>query len=211
MKLERSKIFDYCEAHTSAPSSILKELERETYLKTLAPQMMCGHLQGRLLSWLSRMRQPQQILEVGTFTGYAALCLAEGLASGGQLHTIEVNEELAYLIRKYIQKAGMEEKITLHLGNAKELIPKLQPPFDIIFIDAGKADNTYYYENLLEHLRPGGLILVDNVLWSGKVVNTNPDADTRSIQAFNTLVHEDSRVENLLLPIRDGLIIAQKL
>jgi len=211
MKLEKSKIFGYCEAHTSAPSSILKELERETYLKTLAPQMMCGHLQGRLLSLLSRMRQPQQILEIGTFTGYAALCLAEGLAPGGQLHTIEVNEELAYLIRKYIQKAGMTEKITLHIGNAKEIIADLQPPFDIVFIDAGKADNVYYYERLLEYVRPGGLILVDNVLWSGKVVNATPDADTRSIMDFNALVHEDPRVENLLLPVRDGLIIAQKL
>lgn len=211
MLIEKSEIFDYCEKHTTPPSDYLKELERETYLKTLAPQMMSGYLQGRLLSWISKMHQPHQILEIGTFTGYAALCLAEGLPANGHLHTIEVNEELAYLVHKYIRKAQFEDKITLHVGDAKTIIPKLKPTFDLVFIDAGKADNAYYYELMLNLIPSGGIILIDNVLWSGKVVQKKQDTDTRNINAFNLYVHQDKRVENILLPIRDGLILVKKL
>lgn len=201
----------YSEKHTSAPSDLLYQLERETYLKTLAPQMLSGHLQGRFLSFLSRMMQPKAILEIGTFTGYAAICLAEGLADDGVLHTIEVNRELEYLIRKYLKKGNLEDKINLHIGDAKTVIPNLPiEQFDMIMIDAGKKDNAYFYEMLLPRLRSGGLLLVDNVLWDGKVLEKPKDAMTRKILAFNQFIQEDKRVENLLLPIRDGMFLLIK-
>jgi len=201
----------YSEKHTSAPSDLLYQLERETYLKTLAPQMLSGHLQGRFLSFLSRMIRPKAILEIGTFTGYAAICLAEGLAKDGVLHTIEVNRELEYLIRKYLKIGKLEDKINLHIGDAKTVIPTLSiEQFDIIMIDAGKKDNAHFYEMLLPRLRPGGLLLVDNVLWDGKVLKKPKDAMTRQILDFNEFIQEDERVENLLLPIRDGMFLLMK-
>lgn len=201
----------YSENHTSPSSDLLYQLERETYLKTLAPQMLSGHLQGRLLSFLSRMKQPKAILEIGTFTGYAAICLAEGLVEGGVLHTIEVNRELEYLIRKYIEKGALTKKIQLHMGDAKKVIPTLPiQQFDIIMIDAGKKDNAYFYEVALPLLRSGGILLVDNVLWDGKVLNQPKDAMTRQILDFNQMIQTDDRVENLLLPIRDGMFILMK-
>ena len=203
-------LLDYCEAHTSPPSDILCQLERETHLKTLAPQMMSGPLQGRLLSMLSRIKQPNAVLEVGTFTGYAALCMAEGLAPHGMLHTIEINPELEYLIRKYISKAGMDEKIHLYIGDAAEVIPKLNLRFDLAFIDAGKLDYAHHYELVVEKMKPGGIILADNVLWSGKVAQKKFDKDTEGIRAFNEQVHQDERVDNILLPIRDGIMMMIK-
>lgn len=201
----------YCEKHTSLPSDLLYQLERETHLKTLAPQMLSGHLQGRLLSFLSRMMRPKAILEIGTFTGYAAICLAEGLAENGVLHTIEVNRELEYLIRKYLEKGNLGEKIKLHIGDAKTVVPTLPvEQFDMIMIDAGKKDNAYFYELLLPRLRPGGVLLVDNVLWDGKVLKQPKDAMTRQILDFNQMVHEDERVESLLLPVRDGIFILRR-
>jgi predicted O-methyltransferase YrrM len=201
----------YAEKHTSAASDLLYQLERETYLKTLAPQMLSGHLQGRLLSFLSKMLRPKAILEIGTFTGYAAICLAEGLAEGGVLHTIEVNRELEYLIQKYLKKGNLEEKIKLHIGDAKTVLPTLPiDQFDMIMIDAGKKDNAYFYEKALPMLRPGGILLVDNVLWDGKVLQPPKDAMTRQIIEFNEMIHTDERVENLLLPIRDGMFILRK-
>lgn len=201
----------YAESHTSAPSELLYQLERETYLKTLAPQMLSGHLQGRLLSFLSRLLQPKAILEIGTFTGYAAICLAEGLAENGVLHTIEVNRELEYLIRKYIQKGDLEQKIQLHIGDAKAIIPTLPiRQFDLILIDAGKKDNAYFYELVLPLLRPHGLLLVDNVLWDGKVLDKPKDAMTQQIIDFNHRIQTDNRVENLMLPIRDGMFLLRK-
>jgi len=204
------RLNDYCEAHSTPPGDLLYRLERETHLKTLAPQMLSGPLQGQFLRMLSRMLRPQRILEVGTFTGYSALCLAEGLAEGGQLHTIEVNPELEYLIRKYIRLAGREQQIALHLGDAADIIPGLEGPFDLAFLDAGKQDYRLHYELILPVLRPGGLILADNVLWSGKVLEPAADADAESIRAFNTFVVEDERVEQVFLPVRDGLLLAQK-
>ncbi|MEM1321992.1 MAG: O-methyltransferase [Bacteroidota bacterium] len=211
MKPNLRKLFAYCEAHTTPHSELLHQLDRETHLKTLAPQMLSGHLQGRLLSWLSRMQQPEYILEIGTFTGYAALCLAEGLQAQGQLHTIEANEELEYLIRKYFQQSAYNDRLHLHIGDAKTIIPQLQLPFDMVFVDAGKMDYAQYYDMVIEQVRPGGLILADNVLWDGKVIQPVNDPDTEVIRAFNTKVQNDERVENILLPIRDGLIIARKL
>lgn len=201
----------YAEKHTSAASDLLYQLERETYLKTLAPQMLSGHLQGRMLSFISKMLQPKAVLEIGTFTGYAAICLAEGLAEDGVLHTIEVNRELEYLIRKYLEKGDLEEKIQLHIGDAKEVIPTLPiDQFDLIMIDAGKKDNAYFYEKALPMLRPGGILLVDNVLWDGKVLHPPKDKMTRQILDFNEMIHADKRVDNLLLPIRDGMFVLRR-
>lgn len=202
----------YCEAHTTPPGDVLYELERETHLKTLAPQMLSGHLQGQFLALLSKLMRPQAILEIGTFTGYAAICLAQGLAENGVLHTIEANQELEHFIRKYIAKAGLEDKIQLHIGRAEHVIPALNLLFDIVFIDAGKQQNAQFYDLVFNKVNTGGLIIIDNVLWSGKVLSEEEeDEDTQAIQAFNRKVHEDPRVENLMLPVRDGVLIARKL
>lgn len=203
-------IHDYSEAHTTPPDQVLYELERETHLKTLAPQMMSGHLQGFFLQMISQLKRPKTILEVGTFTGYASICLARGLADEGRLYTIEVNEELAYISNKYFDKAGLAEKINPIIGDATTVIPTLNTFFDLVFIDAGKMDYALHYDLVFEKINPGGLILADNVLWSGKVVNREYDKDTASIRAFNQKIQNDERVENILLPIRDGLIVARK-
>ncbi len=207
------EILQYCEAHSTPQSSTLYELERETHLKTLAPQMLSGHLQGQFLSFLSKMLRPKRILEIGTFTGYAAICMAQGLAEGGLLHTIEANAELEYLIEKYLAKAGMEEKVRLHIGDALEIIPELDEQFDMVFIDAGKQEYSQFYKLVIGKVNSGGLIIADNVLWSGKVVNKGreDDPDTMAIHNFNEMVQQDERVENIMLPVRDGLIIARKL
>ncbi|HHS95944.1 MAG TPA: O-methyltransferase [Phaeodactylibacter sp.] len=205
------KLNNYCQAHSDASDEILYQLERETQLKTLAPQMMCSPLQGQLLYFLSSMMQADYLLEVGTFTGYASICMARGLADGGILHTIEVNRELEPFIRKYIRLASMEDSIHLHIGDAKEVIPTLDATFDMVFIDAGKQDNDFYYELLLDRVRPGGLLLIDNVLWSGKVLDPSyADEDSLAIDAFNKKMKGDERVETLMLPIRDGLTILRK-
>ena len=211
MNRETDLITEYCETHSSPQSDLLYQLERETHLKTLAPQMMSGHLQGRLLSLLSKLLRPQAILEIGTFTGYSALCLAEGLAAGGTLHTIEANEELAPLIRQYIVKAGWKEKIRLHLGDALVIIPELAEQFDLVFIDAGKMDYARYFDLVIDKVRAGGLIMADNVLWSGKVIHQPDDPDAQTLDAFNQMVRNDARVENVVLPLRDGLNIIRKL
>ncbi len=201
----------YCEAHTTPASVILQRLERETHLRTLSPQMLSGHLQGQLLRMLSMMVRPQAAIEIGTFTGYSAICLAEGLAEGGILHTLEANAELEQFIRKYIAEAGLEERIQLHIGDALEILPSLPGPFDLVWIDAGKQDYVYYYDMVFDKVRPGGYILADNVLWSGKVASTDRDADTLALHRFNQKVQADPRVENLILPVRDGILIARKL
>ncbi|MBK7869516.1 MAG: O-methyltransferase [Saprospiraceae bacterium] len=201
----------YCEAHTTPPSDVLYELTRETHLKTLAPQMLSGHLQGQFLALLSKLARPKAILEIGTFTGYAAICLAQGLAENGVLHTIEPNRELEQIIRKYIAKAELEDKIELHIGRAENIIPTLDLLFDIVFIDAGKQQNEQFYDIVINKLNKGGLIIIDNVLWSGKVISNENDADTQIIRAFNDKVQNDPRVENLMLPVRDGILIARKL
>ncbi len=207
-----NKLFQYCEDFSDAPDTVLYELERETHLKTLAPQMMSGALQGQLLRLLSQLKRPRLALEIGTFTGYAAICLAQGLADGGKLHTIEVNPEREYLIRKYLKKAGLEGRVELHIGDALQLIPDLPAPYDLVFIDAGKQHYRTYYELIIDRVAPGGLILADNVLWSGKVATElrETDPDTRKLHEFNTLLKADERVESLLLPIRDGLLAARK-
>ncbi len=202
---------DYCNLHTTPPSLLLYELERETYLKTLAPQMLSGPLQGTLLQFLSEMIKPQLILEIGTFTGYSALCLAQGLSPEGILHTIDVNPEIQYFVDKYVKKAGLQDKITFHLGNALDIVPNLPNEIDLAFIDAGKQQYLDFYELVLPKLRKGGYLLADNVLWSGKVISDAMDADTLAIRSFNKKIQADERVKNIMLPIRDGLTIVQKL
>lgn len=203
-------IVDYCEAHSSPPSPVLYELERETHLKTLAPQMMSGHLQGAFFSLLSTIKQPKYILEVGTFTGYAAICLATGLQKDGQLITIEINEELEYISRKYFEKAGLGDQVIQHIGDAKDIIPTLDLSFDLVFLDASKLNYGLHYDLIIDKVSRGGMILADNTLWSGKVVDQQFDKDTISIKAFNQKIQDDPRVTNVLLPVRDGITIAIK-
>lgn len=204
------KIHDYCTAHSTPPPETLYALERETHLKTLAPQMLSGPLQGRFLAMLSRLVAPKYILEVGTFTGYGAHCLAEGLVADGQLHTIEGNLELAYLIKKHLELAQLDEHVTLHLGDAKEIIPTLPYPFDLVFLDGNKREYDHYFDLLADQMSPGGILLADNVLWSGKVVSGETDQDTIMIDQFNKKVLADERFNSLILPLRDGLLMAQR-
>jgi caffeoyl-CoA O-methyltransferase len=204
-------IYQYAEAHTSVESPLLAQLARETHLKTLQPRMLSGHLQGRFLSLLARLMQPRKILEIGTFTGYSALCLAEGLVADGVLHTVEVNEELAWLIKKYTQQSP-HGRIETHFGDARAIVPTLGiTDFDMVFVDAAKRDYAEYYEMAMAHTRIGGIIIADNVLWSGKVTQTPKDRDTQILDAFNQQIQADTRVENLLMPLRDGLMIARKI
>jgi len=203
----------YAEAHTSPESDLLYRLNRETHLKVMKPRMLSGHLQGRTLAMFSQMLRPRRILEIGTYTGYSALCLAEGLAENGLLHSIDVNDELEDLVRGYITEAGLTSKIQLHLGQAVEIIPTLSETWDLVFIDADKKSNGLYYQMVLDQVRPGGFLLIDNVLWSGKVVEKfrpKLDKDTQQVLDFNQLVQQDPRVENVLLPIRDGILVVRK-
>jgi predicted O-methyltransferase YrrM len=204
------KIAKYCESHTSLPHELLYELERETHLKTLSPQMLSGHWQGQTLAILSALVRPKLALEIGAFTGYSAICIAQGLHPSGCLHTIEVNPETAVIAKRYFDKAGLGAQIKLHLGDARSLIPEIEGAFDLVFIDAGKLDYQDYYDLCIDRIRPGGLLIADNVLWSGKVAVNLKDKDTLSLDAFNKKVHRDPRVSNLILPIRDGLLVALK-
>ncbi|WP_207435458.1 O-methyltransferase [Sabulibacter ruber] len=203
----------YAEAHTTPETPLLHRLNRETHLNVMKPRMLSGHLQGRTLAMFSQMMRPRRILEIGTYTGYSALCLAEGLAEDGVLHTIDVNDELEDMVRRYISEAGLEQKIQLHMGQAADVIPTLDEQWDLVFIDADKKSNGLYFDLIIDKVRPGGFILTDNVLWSGKVVEKfrpKLDKDTELVLDFNRKVHEDPRVENLLLPIRDGILVARK-
>lgn len=206
-------IEEYCEAHSKPESPLLYALNRETHLKVLRPRMLSGHLQGKLLTMLSKMIQPKAILEVGTYTGYAALCLAEGLAPEGQLHTIEVDAELEEIIINYFAQSPRATQMHLHIGDALQIIPTLNETWDLVFIDADKEDYIAYYEAVLPHVRRGGIILVDNVLWSGKVLQEvkGNDKDTRALMQFNDYIVQDERVDNFLLPFRDGIMCIEKL
>ena len=204
------KIEEYAEAHTSPENAVLRALVRETHLKTLAPRMLSGHLQGRFLSMIAKLMQPRRILEIGTFTGYSALCLTEGVAEGGILYALEGNDELKYIIEKYIEASGFQDKIKLLIGNALEIIPTLDEVFDIVFIDAGKRDYPTYWDLVIDKTRSGGLIIADNILWSGKVIEEKKNLDTQILDGFNKKVLADTRVECVLLPLRDGLMMAIK-
>jgi predicted O-methyltransferase YrrM len=211
MEFLNKELSDYVDAHTSDEPEVLKKLTRETYLKVLMPRMLSGHYQGRLLSMITKMIQPFNILEIGTYTGYSAVCFAEGLREGGKLITIDINEELETMVRTVFEEAGVSEKIEYKIGNAMDIIPTLNQTFDLIFIDADKINYLNYYHLIFNKVRTGGFIIADNVLWSGKIVNTEKiDKDTRALMDFNDFVHQDPRVENVLLPVRDGLMILRK-
>jgi caffeoyl-CoA O-methyltransferase len=206
------ELTEYVESHTDSEPTILKKLNRETYVNVLKPRMLSGHFQGRFLAMLSHMINPSAILEIGTFTGYSAICLAEGLKPGGVLHTIDINEELSTLVEKYISEAGYKNIIVPYVGDALNLLPSLNFIYDLVFIDADKINYLNYYQLVIDKVKPGGYIIADNVLWSGKVVaGDKMDKDTQAILDFNDFVHDDGRVENVLLPIRDGLMILRKL
>ncbi len=206
-------ISEYIETHTSAESPLLSELNRETHLKVLVPRMLSGHLQGRVLSMLSHMIKPKNILEVGTYTGYSALCLAEGLSNGGQIDTIDINEELAPIQNKYWEQSEFRSQIKLHIGDATQIIPALNSIYDLVFIDADKENYSTYYDLVFDKLPIGGYIIADNVLWSGNVLKDKKDMNesTLAIVNFNSKIQEDKRVENVLMPIRDGLMVVRKI
>lgn len=200
----------YAESHTTAESALLKTINRETNATVMMPRMLSGHLQGRVLAMISRMIRPQFILEIGTYTGYSALCLAEGLQENGRLITLDINEELEDRVRGYFAKSELGQKIDFRIGRATDIIPKLTERFDLVFIDADKENYSRYYDLVIDRVNLNGYILADNVLWSGKVLEAKPDKDTRAIIDFNARVHADTRVENVLLPIRDGIMLVRK-
>ncbi len=209
MEFIHQKIFEYSEMHTSKQSALLDEIVRASHVRTLQPRMVSGYYQGRLLSFLSKMIAPKLILEVGTFTGFSALCLAEGLHPNGTLITIEVNEELESMTKSFFDKSEFSHQIDFRIGDAKNIIPTITDSIDIVFIDAGKKDYIDYYNLVIDKMNPGGLIIADNILWSGKVLDQHLDKETQIIDSFNKMVQADLRVENILLPIRDGLMIAK--
>ena len=213
MKFLDEAIEKYAEAHTSPESPVLKKIHRDTYANVIMPRMLSGHLQGRLLATFSHMIKPRRVLEIGTYTGYSALCMAEGLLEDGKVITIDINEELEEKVRTTFKGSGLDHKIDYRIGNALDVIPTLDEMFDLVFIDADKENYDRYFEMIIEKVQKGGFIMADNVLWSGKVLpgnQTNPDKDTSALINFNLKVHNDTRVENVLLPIRDGLMILKK-
>lgn len=210
MDIINKKINLYAEAHSDPESELLKLLNRETHLKVLLPRMLSGHLQGRTLSMISKMIKPKHILEIGTFTGYSALCLAEGLDENGQITTIDINSELEHFVTDFFEKSEFKSKINYIIGNAMDIVPELNSSFDLVFIDADKKNNKNYFNMVIDKVTKGGIILIDNVLWSGKVVDEKYDKDTENIREFNNFIQNDGRVENLLLPIRDGIMICRK-
>lgn len=206
-------LLEYTELHSTGESKLLEKLRRETFQKVLHPRMLSGPLQGRLLSLISKLIQPKKILELGTYTGYATLCLSEGLVQDGDIHTIDKNEELIAIQNKYFKASGRRSNIHQHLGEALSIIPQLEGPFDLVFIDADKENTQAYFDLCIERVPSGGLILTDNVLWSGKVLDSSDkdDRDTLALQEFNHKVANDSRVESLMLPLRDGITLSRVL
>lgn len=211
MELLTDDVQIYLEQHCEQESELLRYISRETHLKVPMARMLSGHYQGRVLSFLSKMQHPNRVLEIGTYTGYATLCLAEGLTEDGLLHTIDVNEELEERVREYFKNSRFGNKIKYHIGQAVEVIPTLTDSFDLVFIDADKKNNGVYYDMVFDKVRKGGLIIVDNVLWHGKIAMGAKDKDTLNISTFNKKVTNDHRVEKLILPVRDGLLIIRKM
>lgn len=207
---ESNPLNSYLEDTTDQENPLLKKVNRETYMKETMPHMLSGHYQGRVLAMLSKMIHPRLALEIGTFTGYASLCLAEGLEDNGALHTIDINEEQQERVQSYFDESPFASQIKYHIGDAAEVIPTIEGEFDLVFIDADKKRNLYYFNTLIDRVRPGGLILIDNVLWKGKVFNENPDKQTQQVIELNQTLAEDKRVEKLILPIRDGLFVLRK-
>ena len=201
----------YVAKHSEQEPELLQKLARETHLKVLQPRMLSGAYQGRLLAVLSKLTSPKRILEIGTYTGYSALCLAEGLQADGQIDTIDKDEELTDMQRSYFDASGFGKQIVQHLGNAAEIIPAIEGTFDFVFIDADKVQYPLYFDLIVDRVRSGGLIIADNVLWSGKVMESAVDEATQSLQVFNKKVADDKRVETVILPVRDGLTLLRKI
>ena len=206
------KLDDYIVAHSEDEPELLQQLTRETYQKVLQPIMLSGPYQGRVLSMISKLMQPKSVLEIGTFTGYATLCLAEGLYENGTIHTIDINEELVDFQQKYFEASGYDHQIIQYTGNALEIIPTLNITFDLVFIDADKPNYSNYFHLIINKLKSGSIILSDNVLWHGKVVEplNEEDMSTKAILSYNSLLKNDPRIETIVLPIRDGLTISRK-
>lgn len=206
------KLDEYVVSHSQEEPELLQELTRETYQKILQPIMLSGPYQGRVLSMISKLIRPTNVLELGTFTGYSTICLAEGLKKDGAIHTIDINEELEDFQRKYFDKSGFGNQIIQHVGNAIDIIPTIDASFDLIFIDADKPNYSNYFHLVIDKLNPGGIILSDNVLWHGKVIEevNEKDVSTKAVLDYNTLLKNDLRIETVVLPIRDGLTISRK-
>jgi caffeoyl-CoA O-methyltransferase len=214
MEFISQELLDYCQDHTSGEDDLLRHIVRETNAKVLMPRMLSGQLQGKTLEMFTKMLNPDVILEIGTYTGYSAVCMARGLSERGKLITLDINDELEEMVRGFFSKGGLTDRIDYRLGNALELIPSLEGNFDMVFIDADKINYSRYYDLVIDRVNPGGIILADNVLWSGKVIvekGAKIDKDTQAILDFNQMIQEDARVENVLLPIRDGIMMARKL
>lgn len=207
-----TELEQYILAHSEPESDVLAELSRATHLQVLRPRMLSGNLQGQFLKMMCRMTDARRVLEIGTYTGYAAISMASGLKDGGVLHTIDVNDELEDFTRGFIERSGLQDRIVFHVGDACEIIPRLEETFDLVFIDADKREYSEYYRLVFDKVRPGGMIVADDVLWDGKVAapDVKLDAQTRGILEFNDMVQADSRVENILLPIRHGLMMVRK-
>lgn len=206
----KNALTDYAETYTSGESEVLRELREHCYAHYEDSSMLSGFFQGRVLSMLSHMIQPQVVLEIGTYVGYSALCLAEGLAEGGKVITLDIQEDTNQVARAYVEKTKYKRKIEFILAPAIDVIPILTETFDLVFIDADKPNYSYYYALVFDKLRPGGFIIADNVLWSGKVLAAEKDENTQALDDFNKMVLADARVENVLLPIRDGLMVVRK-
>ncbi|MGQ7871295.1 O-methyltransferase [Sunxiuqinia sp. sy24] len=202
----------YILAHIDEEDSVLKELERETFLRVLHPRMLSGHAQGTILTMISQMVCPNRILEIGTYTGYSAICLAKGLADGGLLHTIEINDELETMAHSYFVKAGIQHQVRQHIGDARSIIPSLDEPFELVFIDGDKREYASYLDLVIDRVPSGGILIADNILWSGKVVEAldAKDEQTQGILAFNQKIKDDPRVSQTILPFRDGLMLIRK-
>lgn len=211
MNFIEERVEEYSMLHTTEESELLNKIDRETHLEVLRPRMLSGHFQGRILSMLSKMISPYRILEIGTYTGYSAICLAEGLTEDGKLYTIDINEELEDRVRQYFLESKYNQQIDLIIGDALNLIPRLNESWDIVFIDADKKNYTKYFNMVVASVKSGGYIIADNVLWSGKVVEKDHlDEDTLALRVFNDTLSKDPRFEVVLLPVRDGLLIARK-
>ncbi len=205
------ELLDYCESFTDSESELLKNLNRQTFLKIGQPRMLSGHLQGRFLSLISKLCKPKSVLEIGTYTGYSAICLAEGLTEDGKLITIDPNEETNIFAQGFINNSAFKNKIELITGNAQIILPSLKNNWDLVFIDADKKNYSLYFDLIINQVNSGGLIIADNVLWSGKILDEQKDKDTEAIHQFNQKINNDKRLENTLLPLRDGLMVMRKI
>ena len=211
MEFLPEKISSYSLDNTEKEPKLLADLNRETWANVMIPRMLSGHLQGRVLSMISKMISPTNIIEIGTYTGYSALCMAEGLKENGKLHTLDINEEYTSVAKKYFDKSDYKENIIQHIGHAVDIIPQLDYKFQLAFIDADKENYSNYFDLIIEKMDVGGYIIADNVLWSGKVTEENKDEETMALHNYNKKVFSDKRVETVLLPVRDGLNISRKI